>query len=101
MFRVRKSLKLTRTGSIPFAKRFIFISLFQNSRQKLRLGRKTFRCQPGGFTGSLDGRKIDVGRDVLFAGVGEKVAGNMLAKIGAQGAMRDGLGKTIRRRVNP
>jgi len=83
MFRMREGLKLARAGSVPVAKGFVLCRSFQNLRQKLCLGQNPFRGQPGGFTGGLDGREIDVRRDVLFAGVGEEVADNLLAKIGA------------------
>ena len=89
MFRVREGLKLARATGCPIRQRFcIFRGLFQNPRQKLRLRRKTFRLQPGGFAGGLNRGKIDVRGEVLLADVRQKVVGGVMAKIRAERAAR-------------
>lgn len=42
----------------------------------------------GAFEGGADSREVDVGGEVLFAGIGEGVVGEFVVAIGAQGSLR-------------
>src|ERR1019366_4450411 len=84
MFRVREGLKLARAAGIPSAKRFILHGVSQNLREKLWLRAKVFSFQSGVFAGFLNGGKIDVRGEVLFADVGQQIVADVMPKIGAQ-----------------
>ena len=68
MFGVREGLKLARAAGVPFAKIFFLHGVAQNLREKLWLRAKVFGFQSGVFAGFLNGGKIDVRGEVLFAG---------------------------------
>src|ERR1035437_5807784 len=84
MIRVREGLKLARATGVPFAKRFFLHGGSQNLREELRLRLKTFGRQSDGFAGFLNGGKIDVRGQILFAGTGQKIVADVMPKIGAQ-----------------
>ncbi len=88
MFGMREGLKLARAAGIPFRKTFFPRGPFQNAREKLRLRLKTFRGQPGCFTGLLDCGKIDVRGQILFAGIRQQVIADLMPEIGAKRAVR-------------
>src|ERR1035437_4368122 len=88
MFRVREGLKLARAAGIPSAKRFILHGVSQNLREELRLRAKVFGFQSGVFAGFLNGGKIDVRGEVLFADVGQQIVADVVPKIGAERAAR-------------
>jgi len=83
MLQMRKGLKLPVSLRAPLAKGFrVFEHPFRDSRQKLRLRGKDFRCQPTHLTGGLNYGKVDVCGEVLFAGVCQNVVGGVMAEIG-------------------
>src|ERR1035437_10055505 len=86
MFRVREGLKLARAAGIPSAKRFILHGGSQNLREELRLRLKTFGRQSDGFAGFLNGGKIDLRGEVLFAGAGQKIVADVMPEIRAERA---------------
>ena len=88
MFRVREGLKLARAAGIPFAKRFILHGVSQNLREELRLRAKVFGFQSGFFAGFLDGGKIDVRGQILFADVGQQIVTDVMPEIRAERAAR-------------
>ncbi len=84
MFRMREGLKLARALGVPIAKSFVFHGRTENAGEKLRLGEKTFRRQPGGFAGFLNRGEIDVRGQILFAGIGQQVVAAVMTLIRAQ-----------------
>ena len=51
------------------------------------MGQKGVRGQAGGFSGGLQGGEIDVGCEVLFAGVRQEVGIELMLVVGAEGAV--------------
>ena len=87
MVGVRERLKLADLLRVELRKKFFLHGLAQNAREKLRLGAISFRYHSGGFAGFLDRGKIDVRGQILSAGVGQDVIGDLMAKICAQRAV--------------
>ena len=87
MFGMRERLKLARAARVPFAKIFVALRLRQNLREELRLRAKNFGFQSGFFASFLDGGKIDVRGQILFAGIRQNIVGCAMAKISAQRAV--------------
>ena len=56
----------------------------QNFHQKFRLAAKKFRHQPGVLARLVNRGKIDMGGEVLSAGIRQKVVGGVVAEIGAE-----------------
>ena len=90
MFGMREGLKLPRAGTVPFAQSSTGLGLRQDLCQESCLRQKAFRRQAGGFTGFLAGGEIDVRRQILFAGVGQNIAGDLMPVIGPQRAIQAG-----------
>lgn len=76
-------------GKITFTEAAVFRpDVFGDTGQKLCLRGKDFLLESGGFTGCLNCSKVDVRGEVLFAGVGEQIVGELMMPIGAQGSVR-------------
>ncbi len=88
MFGMGQCLKLARAVRGPFAEGIILHCLLKNACEELRLRQKFFGRQAGLFPGVLDRGKIDVRGQVLFAGVGQQIAGGTMTEIRAQRAIR-------------
>ena len=88
MFRVREGLKLARAAGVPLAKIFFLHGVAKNLREKLWLRAKVFGFQSGVFAGFLNGGKIDVRGEVLFADVGQQIVADVMPEIRAQSSAR-------------
>ena len=86
MFWMGQRLKLSHLFCVQTDKAFFRHGFLQNARQKLRLRAKLFGLQARNFTRLLQGGEIDMRRQILPAGTGQKVIGHMLPLIGAQRA---------------
>src|SRR5262245_56327114 len=70
VFRVSQSLKLASVRGSPFAKRRgIFPNPLRDPSQELCLRRQSFGLQTGGLADELKRGEIDMGSQVLLAGV--------------------------------
>src|SRR5882724_9732184 len=88
MFRMGQRLKLARTGGNPlFERRVADAHAFDNAGQKPALRHEFVRPQALRFACIADGAEVHVGGDVLFTGLREQVASQMMTKVRAQGAV--------------
>ena len=85
---MRQRLELAGAAGAPFAKGFVPHGFFQNAGKKLRLCLKTFGRQSGGFANLLNGGKIDVGGQILFAGIRQQIVADVMPEIRAERALR-------------
>jgi len=71
---------------------FLFLrdGFLEDAGKELRLRAKLFGAQAGGFAGGLDGAEIDMGGEVLAAGIGQEIVCDVVLVIGAQGAFLAG-----------
>ena len=84
MFGMCERLKLANLLCIQAGKGFFGHGFLQNAREKLRLGAIIFRFQPSLLADFLDGGKIDVRGQILFADIRQQIVADMMAMIRAQ-----------------
>ena len=104
MLRMDESLKLARLPRGPsvfatlrrdksafvrlrrdkLAERFVLFSRCQNVHKEFRLAPEKFRRQSGVFARLANRGKIDMGGEVLAAGIRQKVVGGVVAEIRAK-----------------
>ena len=101
VFGMGEGLELAVLFGVPLAEGIVLERLIEDTGQELGLGAKTFRLQAGGFAGALDGREIDVGGQVLFAGMCQEIIADVVTMIGAKrpagaaGRKQFGIGEAI------
>ena len=89
MFRVCQCLKLARARGRPFGEaRLVTPRGLSDTSQEFALGKHPFGFQAGRFACFLQRRQIDMRGQVLFAGIGQQIAGGGMPMIRAQGASR-------------
>lgn len=87
MVRVGEGLKLAEPIAGPLTGcPFMFPGLRGDVSKELLLEGEGFGLEAEGVAGGLEGGEVDVGGDVLGAGLGEDIGVNLVVAIGAQGS---------------
>ena len=85
MFGMGQGLELADLGGSPIAEGgSLAIGVADDAGEELCLAHQGFGAQAFGFAGFAEDGEVDVGGEVLFAGVDEQVAGLMVAMTGAE-----------------